>query len=314
MRAICGQVQQLHPCVPGLRKPGLHGFGCVTAVVVHYQYDSTNWIGNQQMFQESQEVLCQHPFAHQIGPLPPTDIQGSEQCPAAIAARGGYPYLLADPMPHGSHQWQQLHSRLVSIQDSGIGSSGQHRLGDTPLLLGLLGVGLTGHRQAGSAPAQAQPLQGSMYCTHAERHSQKREESRRQHGYSPKGRQEAAVQRVIVYKGEEGSLHLPCNLARSAATRLITQALWPGTLEAAYPQAHPCSANPEDGTNFRHGAMLSRQKDHEGTLTHTSHLLAGHALEFVLFIVRWLSHVYHRWAPPLSVYHCGSARYFLLPT
>src|SRR6266498_4501503 len=134
MRTVFGQIQQLYPGVISLPKPLLDSFGRVSAVVVHYQHDSPNRVGDKQLLQESQEILRQPTTAYQVGPLSAPDVKCSEQSTAAVGARSGYSHLLPDPMPHGSDQSQQLYPRLIGIQDVGQRSRLQYRLSYAPLL------------------------------------------------------------------------------------------------------------------------------------------------------------------------------------
>src|SRR5207237_7730209 len=161
MRTVLGQEEQFQPCVFRLPKPLLHSFGCMRGVVVHHQHDSTNRVGDKQLFQESQEVFFEHPLTYQVGPLSTPYVECPEQSTTAVGARSGYSHLLPYPVPHGSDEGQQLYPRLVGIHDMGQRSGLQYRLGNAPLLECLVRVGLSWHREAGPSLEAVQSSSGA---------------------------------------------------------------------------------------------------------------------------------------------------------
>ena len=146
---------------------------------------------------------------------------------------------------------------------------------------------------------------------------QLRGQNQHQHRGGPEGRQVAGVHldRILGQQLHQRRLSIPVQLARSTTARVIIQGGRTSGLKLADPEAHRRAADVKDGSNFRNRAPLRRQEDHLGTLAYTPRRLAGHALQFSLFVVGQWSHINHGAPPTVHEQHSEkSAKDLLIPT
>jgi hypothetical protein len=149
MGTVLWQIEESQPWMR--RQPFLDDLSGGAAVVVHDQ-NNRACIQVEEVLQKGDEIFLAHGIAHPIRPLTGANVQGAKEHPSDTDTRRGNVDLLADPIPHGSPQRQQLKARLIGIQNHCLWGGLHSRLSDLPLFGSFFRICFPRPGQAWSAP------------------------------------------------------------------------------------------------------------------------------------------------------------------
>jgi hypothetical protein len=220
------------------------------------------------MLQECQEIVRAQPLADEIPSPPRADIQYPKQGARAIRAGCREAQLLADLVPHGAKQGEELHPGRIPIQNRCLRAGRDHRFGHDLRFGGFLRVHLERHRQAGPPPPEPHAMQGGPHGTGAAPRTQPVPQGHCHHRHRPKGGHLAGMLRLILKPHHHGRQPLRAKLARPSTTGLIVPPRWPVRVEASHPEADRGPAHAEEAGQLWHGAAPGGQQHQVRSLAH----------------------------------------------